>query len=454
MKVVIVGGGEVGFHIAHRLASESKEVVVIDKNPEVLKRFAELLDVKTVQGSGSNPRILDEAGVRDAETFLAVTDSDETNLVASLFADAMAPGMVKLVRIRNTDYTHYRPELIERFLDIEHIISPDLEVVKILEKLMRVPNAEEISEFADGRIQLVGIRIQDDCPAVGKDLIELRKKTGELRFIVAAILRQNRLIIPTGKSHVRSGDLIYCVCEKPEMNRVLEVFGSGPVSIRNVLIIGGGNVGLGLAMRLEKSSLHVRLIEKDREKCESLAEKLDHTIILNGDGTDQELLEEENIQGMDVVISVTGDEENNILSSLLARQLGARRTITRINKIAYMPIARAIGLGNIVSPRLSAVNTILRHIRRGKVLSAVTLKGEEAEVLEAVAQEHSGIVGRPLKDMNFPSGALVIAALRGDKSLIPSGDTVIQPQDRVIILATRKAIPRVERELMVKLEYF
>jgi trk system potassium uptake protein TrkA len=289
---------------------------------------------------------------------------------------------------------------------------------------------------------------------VGRDLIELRQKTGELRFIIAAIIRHNRLIIPTGKSHIRTGDLVYCVCEKPELEDVLGVFGSRPVPIRHVLIIGGGNIGAGLAQRLENTSLHVRLIEKNRDKCDVLADQLDRTIVLNGDGTDQELLEEENIQSMDVVVAVTDDEENNILSSLLARQLGARRTITRINKIAYMPIAAAVGLGHIVSPRLSAVNTILRHIRKGKVLSAVTLKGEEAEVLEAVAQEHSGIVGRPLKEMQFPSGALVLAALRGGESLIPSGETIIEPQDRVIILATRKAIPRVERELMVKLEYF
>lgn len=454
MKVLIVGAGEVGFRIAQRLGLESKDVVVIDKNPEALKRFAELLDVKTVHGSGSNPRSLDEAGVHDAETFLAVTDSDETNLIASLFADVMSPGIVKLVRIRNTDYTQYRPELIHKIMDVVRIISPELEVVKTIEGLMKVPDAEEIIEFADGRIQLIGIRIHDECPVLGEELIDLRQRTGDLRFIVAAIIRQNRLIIPTGKSHIRRGDLIYCVCERSELERVLAVFGSRSEPSRHILIIGGGNIGLALAQRLEKSSLHVRLIEKDRRRCDLLAEHLDHTIILNGDGTDQELLEEENIQGMDVVISVTGDEENNILSSLLSRQLGARRTITRINKLAYMPIAEAIGLGHIVSPRMSAVNTILRHIRKGKVLSAFALKGEEAEVLEAVALEHSGIVGRPLKDVRFPTGALVIVALRGEESLIPNGDTVIEPQDRVIILATRNSIPHVERELMVKLEYF
>lgn len=454
MRIVIVGAGEVGFHIAHRLASESKEVVVIDKSAEALKRFTELLDVQTLQGSGSSPKTLEEAGVLGADTFLAVTDSDETNLVACLFADSLAPGIVKLARIRSEDYTRYKPNLVQELLNIDTIINPEVEVVKTIEQAMSVPGAEHVSEFADGRIKLVGLRVGEESPVTGVRLQDLRQNTGNLRFIVAAIFRNEKLIVPYGKDRIRSGDLVYFVCETEDLKKVLKIFGSRAEPLRNILIVGGGNIGLRLALELENKGFHIRLIEKDKERCHFLAEQLLHTIVLHGDGTDQELLEEENIWDMDMMISLTGNEETNILSSLLARRLGAKRTMTRINKFAYMPIISAIGLGHIVSPRLSAINTIVQHVRRGKVLSAVSLKGEEAEVLEAIALESSGIVGKPLKDLHFPKGAIVLAILREGESSIPGGESVILPGDHIIILSMRRNIPRVEQELMVKLEYF
>ena len=453
MKIIIVGAGEVGFHIAQKLALESKEVVIIDNRAEALKRFSELLDVQTIQGSGSSPYVLEQAGVQHADTFLAVTDKDETNLVACLFADALSPGIIKLARIRDEHYTTYHAELTRKILNLSMIINPETEVVKSITRSMNVPGAEDFSEFAGGRIKLIGIRVNENAAVTGTRLMELRANVGTLRFIVAAVFRNDRLIIPSGKDRIKTGDLVYFVCETEDTEKVLELFGSRMEPLRDILIVGGGNIGLRLARHLEEKPFHVRLIEKNLERCEFLVEQLQRTIVLHGDGTDQTLLEEENIQGMDVVISLTGDEETNVLTSLLAKRLGAKRCITRLSKFAYIPIAGAIGLGHIVSPRLSAINTILQHVRRGKVISAVSLK-EEAEVLEAIALESSGIVGKPLKNLHFPKGAIVLAILRGDQSMIPTGDTVVLPQDNVIILSTRKNIPRVERELMVKLEYF
>ena len=453
MKIIIVGAGEVGFHIAQRLAQESKEVVVIDKRADALRRFTDLLDVKTIHGSGSNPRVLEEAGVKDAETFLAVTDSDETNLVSCLFANGLSPGINKLARIRDEGYFQYKPELTKRILDISSIINPEVEVVKTIQRAIATPGTDDVSEFADGRIKLISIRIASDSPVRGITLLDLRKRTGELRFIVGAILRNDRLIIPFGQDSVESGDTVLFVCGTEEMQEILSIFGIHTQVPRNILIVGGGNIGLRLAQSLEKT-YHLRLLERDRERCNVLAAQLDRTVIINGDGTDQALLEEENIRRMDVVVSVTGNEETNVLLSLLAKRLGAKRTITRIDKFAYIPIASAIGLGTIVSSRLSAIGTILQHVRRGKVISAVSLKGEEAEVLEAIALETSEIVGRPLKDLHFPDGVIVLAILRGKESFIPTGSTVINPQDRVVILATRQSIPSVEEQLAVKLEYF
>jgi len=454
LKIIIVGAGEVGFHTAQRLVNENKEVVVIDKQPEALKRFVDLLDVQTICGSGSSPRVLEDAGVASAEMILTVTDSDETNLVACMFAESISPGTMKLARIRDEDYFHYRPELTPRMLNIDTIINPDKELIKTVMHSLEVPGAEHISDFADGNIKLIGFRIEKESPIIGIRLLELRKKIAGLRFIVAAIFRNDRLIIPFGNDTVKAYDLVYFVCETKELKQVLKIFGSRTEQIHRILIVGCGNIGMKIAQEIEKQTYHLRIIEANRERCQFLAEKLNSAIVLHGDGTDKTLLEEENIRDIDMVISLTGNEETNFLTSLLVKNMGAKRTMTRINKFAYMPIISDIGLGNIISPRLSAINSIVQHVRRGKILSSVSLKGEEAEVLEALALETSGIIGKPLKDLHFPTGAIVLAVTQGKTSIIPDGSTVIQPNDRVVILSTRQNIQRVERELMVKLEYF
>ena len=454
MRIIIVGAGEVGFHIAQRLAFENKDVVVIDKRSEALKRFADLLDVQTLHGSGSSPRVLEESGIRRADTFLAVTDRDETNLVACLFANGLNPDANKLARIRDEDYTRHWPAMVRNSLNITTIINPEVEVVNTIKQSLGLPDAEHVSDFAEGRIKLVGLRIGSHCPIVDERLQDLRVRAGELKFLIAAIFRSEKLIIPIGKDRIKSGDLVYFVCAIDDLKKVLNVFGCRIDPIRHILIVGGGNIALRLALQLEGRQYHIRLIERDRERCNFLANRLHHTIVLHGDGTDREFLEEENTKEIDVTISLTGNEEANILSSLLATSLGARRTITRINKFHYMPIVSGIGLGRIVSPRLSAINSIVTHVRKGKVLSAVSLKGEEAEVLEAEALETSGIVDRPLKELNFPRGAIVLAILRGEKSTIANGESVVRPGDRIVILSTRQNIAHIEQKLMVKLEYF
>jgi len=455
LKIIIVGAGEVGFHIAQRLSFENKEVLVIDRNPDALKRIAEHLDVQTYEGSGSSPKVLADAGIHNTDILLAVTDSDETNLIACMFANMLAPHTVRLARIRNEDYTAFQSTLTENTLHINMIINPDVEVVKSIMRLMSVPGAIEISEFAGGKIKLIGVRIDSHSPLHGTRLMHLRDKAGLIDFIIGALVRENRLIIPTGKDAIHAGDVVYFLCDEKNLQKVLRFFGKRDEPIKNVLIVGGGNVGFKLAEELDRrKTFHTRLVERDPERCELLAANLDRTVVLNGDGTDQELLQEENIAAMDVVISLTGDEETNILSCLLSKSLGAKRTITRINKFAYMPLVQAIGIDHLVSPRLSAVNSILHNIRRGKVISTVSIKGDEAEALEAIALENSYVVGRPLKDLNFPKGALILCILRDDSVLIPTGDSVIDPQDRIIILSTRSTIHKVEYALTVKLEYF
>ncbi len=454
MKIIIVGAGEVGFHIASHLALENKDVVVLDIDPDAIRRISDHLDVQVVTGSGSSPVILEEAGIQDAEVILAVTNSDETNLVACLVADIISPSTIKLARIRNADFDNYHEILREQAPHIDTIINPDIEVVKTIHRMMSVPGAVDIGEFADGRLKFVGVNLEDDSKLAGSRLLDLPAIIGNARLLIAAVVRGDELIIPRGDYRLQSGDLVYFISEEDKLIETLSLFNKYDQPLKRALIVGGGRIGFRLARLLEEHSIYCKIIERNPDRCTYLAERLNKSIVLCGDGSDQELLSEENIQDMDIVITLTQDEETNILASLLAKRMGARKAITRISKFSYFPLTDAIGIEQVVSPRLSAINTILQHIRKGKVLSAISIKGEQAEVIEAVALETSGIVERPLRDISFPKGAMVAGIIHEEMIIIPTGDSVIQPDDRVIIFARKEAISKIEKILAVKLEYF
>ena len=448
MRIVIVGAGEVGFHIAERLAFENKEVVVVDKSPEALRRVSEHLDVQTVEGSGSSPGVLERAGLKESDILLAVTDSDEANLIVCFFARSIAPKALKVARIRNEEYSAYLGR--DGLLDISLVINPDVEVVNSILRIVNAPGAVEVNEFADGRISMVGKRLPAESILCGISLAQLPEVTDGVRVIVAAVLREERLIIPRGTDSLNCGDLVYFVCETKDLNRVLPIFGSQAGLIRDVMIVGGGKIGLRLAQELERRNVGVKLVEKSLTRSQDLAATLNRAIVLHGDGTDHEILTQENVGAMDMVIALTGDEETNVLASLLARRLGSKRAMVRVNKLAYIRLVQAMGIENIVSPRLSAIHSILRHIRSGRIISTASIKGEDAEVLEAMALEGSDIVGRPLKNVKFPREALLLTIVRAGEVVIPHGETVIRPQDRVIVLSSRQALPKVERVLAGK----
>lgn len=449
-----MGAGEVGFHIASHLSQENKEVVIIDRDPGAIRRVSDSLDVQVVEGSGSSPVVLEEAGIKDAEIILAVTDSDEANLVACLVANILSSSTKKLARVRHGDFDQYHDILREHAPHIDNVINPEIEVVKTIESMLRVPGAADVGEFADGRILFIGVYLDKASRLAGIKLAELPDKVINNRPLIAAIVREEELIIPRGDDRLMPGDLVYFISEKDKLQDILAVFDKHDKPANRVLIVGGGNIGLRLARRLEETANYCKIIERDAARCALLAESLNKTVVLCGDGSDQGLLAEENIQDMDVVVTLTDDEETNILTSLLAKRMGTGKSITKISKFSYFPLMKAIGIEQVVSPRLSAVNSILQHIRRGKVLSAISIKGEQAEVMEALALETSDIVDKPLKQISFPKGALVAGVIRRDKIIIPSGDSVIQPDDRIIIFARRQAIPKIEKILAVKLEYF
>ena len=453
MKVLIIGAGEVGFHIASRLSIENKDVVVIDHDQQSLRRVADQTDVQTIAGSGSSPVVLRDAGIKEAEIILAVTDSDETNLVACLVANILSPSTKKLARIRNADFDNYHNMFKDQPPYIDTIINPEIEVVNTIERLINVPGASEVVDLAEGRLKLVGVRLGEDSPYARQKLSDLSDRSGGRLFLVAAIVRSEKMIVPRGNTRLMANDIVYFISEKDTLGRSLKAFGKTAQPVKRALIVGGGRLGLRLAKRFEAADIKAKIIDADPVRCAKLAEEVHKTVVLQGDGSDQELLAEEHIENMDVVVSLTNDEQTNILISLLAKRMGAANTVTKISKFNYIPLMSTIGVEQVVSPRLSAINTILQHIRKGKVLSAISLKEEQAEILEAVALSTSDLVGTPLKKITMPKDTLVIGIIRGEEIIIPSGDSVIHPEDRVVIFAQKYAIPKVEKMLAVKLEF-
>ncbi len=449
-----MGAGEVGYNIANRLASENKQVIVIDQNPDACRRISEDIDVQIITGSGSSPRVLREAGIEDSDILLAVTDSDEINLVACMITNLLSSTTKKLARIRNSDFDAYHDSFKNQIPHIDTIINPEIEVVNTIRKLMDVPDAQDIGHFVDGKVKYVGIRLTKNSPIARMRLIDFHDKFGKDRPLIAAIIRNNEVIVPRGSHTIESNDLVYFVCETQKLERTLKLFGMQIHPIKSALIIGGGNIGSRLAKILEQDGVKTKIIESDLQRCHDLSEQMDKTVVLHGDGSDQKLFLEENVGQSDVVVSVTDDDETNILVSLLAKNLGVKNTITRIGKASYYPLLASIGIEKVVSPRLSAVSSILKDIRQGNVLSDISILGERGEFIEAIALETSDITNRPLKKISFPKGAILVCIIRNGEIMIPSGLSEVTPGDRMIFFAIKQAVKKLEKLLTVKLDFF
>lgn len=452
MKIIIVGAGEVGFHLAKKLSEENQDVHLIDKDPDKVRRITENLDAQVILGSGTSPEILRNSGVIDADMLIAATDSDEVNLVACLLARTFSNYILKIARIRNPEYLEEKDLFRENLLGVDHIINPESVMVETIRNLMMVPAASDVIDFVEGQVKLIGITVQANSPFVGRRLFSFRE-VGE-KVLVGAIVRGDRVIIPRGEDTIQAHDLLYLVVRSDQLPDVFQFFGLEHRELKRVLIIGAGATGTALAKALDQTGINVKIIDKDPQKCASLSESLGKATIIHGDGTDQDLLKEENVEGVDFLVAITGNEESNVLISLLGKGLGAKKTITRIDKLSYIPLVTAIGIDTIISARLSAIRAILQYIRRGKIIAVAPLKGEHAEALEAEALETSEIINTPLAEVKFPKGALVGAVVRNGEIIIPRGDTVITPGDRLIIFALRKVLPKLEKLLTVKLEYF
>jgi trk system potassium uptake protein TrkA len=426
-------------------------VVVIEQSEDRVRQLREAADIHVVHGSGSNPRVLAEAGLEDAEMLIAVTDSDELNLVACLAASAQTIVEVKIARVRDPDLAEAVPAMFpDQPLGLT--INPEEEAANALLKTLQVPGAVGVFPFADGRVQLVAFHVDRECEAVGLELHDLKPKL-DIDFNLVAISRDGALLIPDGRSDIRVRDRVYVAGTPDALEQFAAVLKKQQRQTRHIVISGGGGISYYLARGLEEQDVAPKIIEPDTNRCKFLVERLKRTVVLQGVGTDPELLREENIETTDVFLALTRDEEDNILSALLAKRSGASEVMALVNKPSYSSLASAMGIDAIVSPNQVAVSAILQFIRKGKVVSVTTVGEESAEALEVVALETSELVGRPLREVAF-QGAVIGAIVRGDDVIIPTGDDVIEVGDHVVIFATRSAIPNLERQMTVQLRYF
>ena len=458
MKVIICGAGQVGWQIARHLASEKNDVTVVDRNPDLVRRATDSLDVQGVVGFASYPDILARAGADDADMVIAATHSDEVNMVTCQVAHSVFNIPRKIARLRSQSYLDaiYSDLYRRDHLPIDVVISPEKEVAEAALRRLQTPAAFETEFFFGDDIQMLGITLDDKCPVLNTPLKQLSDLFSTLSTIVVAIRRQGTLFVPSSGDQLFSGDSCYIFIQKHDVQRALEVFGKTTHAQDRVVIIGGGNVGFTVAKHLENRSSRIRakVIEIDRENAEHAAELLEKTIVLHGDGLDAEMLAEANIERSDVILALTDDDKTNLLAAIRAKSMGCPLAICLINDPSMVPLLHAMGIDAYVNPRATTVSSILRHIRHGRVQGVYSIGDAEGEVIEAQVMSTSTISGQYIRDIEFPEGVLVGAVRKGTKILKPSGSLRIEEGDHVVLFALAADVGEVERLLQVTVDFF
>jgi len=444
MRVIIVGAGEVGYHLAERLSQENQDVVVVETDTERAERASELLDVLTVVGNGASIPILEKAGTRGAQILLAVTSLDEVNLVSCLAASRMGVDYT-IARISNPDYYERGSVLSRERLGIDLMINPEREAAFEALQLLQSAAATDMANFAEGKVQLVGLVVREGATVAGKSVARLGVELKDYHYVLAAIVRDQETIIPDGSTRVEAGDHIYVLSPASEVPSIPPLAGYEPFNLKRVMIAGGSAEGFYLAQMLENHGIECTILDRDRKRCLTLAEALPRSLVLHGDATDTELLEMEGVGGLDGYVAATGHDETNLLSALVAKSVGARKVVSLIEKFDYLPLVPKVGLDAAVSPRMSAVNAILRYVRRGRVMTVATLKGIEAEAIEFNVAKEAPIANRVIADISFPDDGIIGTIIRGDEILIPRGDDMVLPGDEVIVFALPDAVSEIEK---------
>ncbi len=449
MKILILGAGQVGRTVARHLSrEEANEVTVVDINEDVLRDLQDRLDVHTVVGNAAYPTVLEAAGAAEAEIVVALTNSDEVNMMACEVAFTLFRTPTKIARIRSAEYTQ-RPELFsEQAIAVDVFISPEQLVTEYITRLIRHPGALQVLDFAAGKVRLVGVRAVSGGLLVGHCLRELPEHLARMEARVVAIYRRGRSVPPEGATVIEEGDEVFFLAASDDIRRMIGELRKENTRVRRIVIAGGGNIGFRLARSLEKTS-QVKLIERDARRARWVSEQLENTIVLGGDAADEELLIEENIDSADVFAALTNSEEANILSAMLAKRLGAHKVMALINKPSYADLIESGSIDVAISPQSITIGSLLAHVRRGDVVRVHSLRRGAAEAIEAIAhgdEQSSRVVGRAVGEIPLPEGASIGAIVRGEQVIMAHHDTLVQSGDHVILfLADRRHIEAVER---------
>ena len=458
MKIIICGAGQVGFSIARHLSAEDNDVIIVDQSEELVRKITNNLEVQGIVGFASHPDVLKQAGASEADMLVAVTASDEVNMVSCQLAHSLFKIPTKIARVREQHYL--KPEWSDLFspenMPIDHIISPEIEVANAINRRLEVPGAfNSISLFND-QIKIIGILIDNNCPLINTPLDQIKTTFSEVNIVVMSISRGGKSILPTLDEQIYPDDEIYFLVKAQELTRAMKAFGYGESAARKIVIAGGGNIGLHLAQIIQEkfSDTSLKLVEVDEDCADHAAKALSKGIVLKGDALDPDVLNEANISSAETIISVTDEEEVNILCSLLAKRYGCQRAIALINTITYKSLITDLGVDVVVDPRAITVSSVMRHVRRGKIRSIYSLGEGIGEIIELDALETSPITGKKMKEIKFPKGVILGAVVRNDEITIPDHGTDIKANDRLVLFAPTNTIKKLEKLFSVRLEFF
>lgn len=457
MKILILGAGQVGSSAAYHLSrEEANEVTVVDLHPEILRELQDRLDIRTVVGHAAYPDVLNRAGANDADIVVALTDSDETNMVACQVAYTLFHTPTKIARIRSAEYMTASGLFTQGAIPVDVRISPEQLVCEYIEQLILYPGASQVLDFADGRVRLVGARADRDGLLVGQRISTLKDHIPNTEARIAAIYRKGKAMLPEGDTVIQEDDEVFFIADRKDIRVFMSEMRRLENPVRRVVIAGGGNIGLRLALALEQTN-QVKIIERNSIRARQISEQLNKAIVLVGDAADEELLLEENVDNIDVFCALTNSEEANILSSMLAKRLGAQKVMALINRASYVDLVEAGSIDIAISPQQVTIGSLLAHVRRGDVVKVHSLRRGAAEAMEAIAhgsERDSKVVGRAIEEIQLPKGASIVAIVREDEVIMAHHDTVIESDDHVIMFLTdRRRIERLEKLFQVGVSF-
>ncbi|PHR93338.1 MAG: Trk system potassium transporter TrkA [Robiginitomaculum sp.] len=457
MNIIICGAGRVGYGIAKKLSAENNSVTVVDLAADLIQNISTELDVRGIVGHGSHPGVLKKAGAETADMIIAVTYSDEVNMIACQVSHSLFGTPTKIARVRAQDYLEesWRDLYSRENMPIDIIISPEIEIGKAILRQLNTPGAFDVVPFTNGIVQLIGISIAETCPIINMPIHQIGELFPGLNATIVGVSRDQQLFAPTPDDPLAVGDDVYFVVETAHAARLLEIMEVVEEKARHIVIISGGNVGSYVARELEKvAGVRVRIIEKDKKRAENTAEQLKHTVVLNGDALNVSILEEAGVNDAQTVLCLTNDDKTNILAGLMAKSLGAKQVFSLINDVSFLNMKSSLNIDMIIDPRSTTVSSILRHVRKGRILDVFAIGDGAAEVMEGEVLETSPLAGRTLLEAGIPEGIAIGAIIRGGKFMKPHPDLLIKIKDRVVLLCEKSALKHVEQLFRVSADYF